>query len=76
MRWLRRRLPRLVCKAKGKATAMEPKKKYRINTYGWGVFYRWAKSAIAARNRVAYAVFGPGYEGWEHEYWEVEEVTA
>ena len=53
---------------------MEPKKKHRINTYGWGVFYRWAKSAaIAARNRVAYAVFGPGYEGWEHEYWEVEE---
>lgn len=51
-------------------------KKYRIETYGRGVFYRWATSAAAAVQRVVFAVFGRGYEGWEHEYWDVREVTA
>lgn len=49
-------------------------KKYKIETYGYGVFYRWARSAMAARSRVVFAVFGRGYEGWEHEYWKVTEV--
>ena len=49
-------------------------KKWRIKTVGYGVFFRYAKSAAAARQRVVFALFGPGYEGWEHEYWTVEEV--
>lgn len=51
------------------------KRKFMVDTHGWGVFYRYAKSAQAAVHRVVYAVFGPGYEGWEHEYWTVTEVT-
>lgn len=51
------------------------KKKFKIDTFGHGVFYRWATSAHAAVHRVVYAVFGPGYEGWDHEYWDVEEVA-
>lgn len=51
---------------------MKPKKrKFRIDTHGYGVHYRWAASAAAARQRVAYAIFGRGYDGWEHEYWTV-----
>ena len=51
-------------------------KKYRIETYGHGVFYRYAKSATAALHRVVFAVFGKGYERWEHDFWKVEEVMA
>ena len=50
-------------------------KKYRIDTYGYGVYFRYAKSPAAARQRVVYAIFGRGYEGYEHEYWTVSEVT-
>ena len=49
-------------------------KKYRIDTYGYGVFFRYAKTAAAARQRVVYAIFGKGYDGYEHEYWQVTEV--
>lgn len=55
---------------------MNGKRRYRVETYGHGVFYRWATTASAALHRVVYAVFGPGYEGWEHEYWTVEEVES
>lgn len=50
-------------------------KKYRIDTFSRGIWYRYAKTAAAARQRVVYAIFGKGYEGWEHEYWTVEEVA-
>ena len=50
-------------------------KKFKIVTHGYGVFYRYAKTAKAALNRVVYAIFGRGYDGWEHEYWTVEEVA-
>lgn len=49
--------------------------KYRINTYDYGVFYRYARNATAAKNRVVYAIFGRGYEGWAHDFWEVTEVA-
>lgn len=51
------------------------KRRFKIDTHGWGVFYRWAKSSKAALMRVVYAVFGRGYDGWEHEYWTVTEVA-
>ena len=51
------------------------KRKFMVDTHDWGVFYRYAKSAQAALNRVVYAVFGPSYNGWAHDYWEVTEVT-
>ena len=49
-------------------------KNWRIETSGYGTFYRHAKTAAAARQRVAYVVFGRGYTGYEHEYWTVKEV--
>ena len=49
-------------------------KNWKITTYGYGVFYRHAKTAAAARQRIAFAIFGKGYEGYEHESWTVEEV--
>ena len=52
------------------------KRKFRVDTHDYGVHYRWATSAAAARQRVVYEIFGPGYEGWDHEYWKVEEVTS
>jgi hypothetical protein len=51
-----------------------PLKKWKIDTYDWGVFYRYAKNAVAAKNRVVYAIFGRGYTGWAHDYWTVTEV--
>lgn len=51
------------------------KRKYVVNTHGMGVFFRWATSAKAARQRVVDMVFGRGYDGWDHEYWTVTEVT-
>ena len=57
---------------RGKAMAL---KKYKIVTYDWGTFYRWARNPAAARARVAYAIFGPGYEGGEDDHWDVEEVA-
>ena len=50
-------------------------KKYKIVTYDWGTFYRWARNPAAARARVAYAIFGPGYEGGEDDHWDAEEVA-
>ena len=52
------------------------KHKYKIETYGHGTFYRYATSAAAARQRLAFALFGRCYDGYEHEYWKVEEVPA
>lgn len=52
------------------------KKLYKINTFDYGVFYRWAKSAPAARQRIVYEIFGRGYDGYDHEFWEVTEETA
>lgn len=49
-------------------------KNYKITT-NYGVFYRHARTPQAARQRVAFAIFGKCYEGYEHEYWTVEEVT-
>lgn len=49
------------------------KKLYKINTFDYGVFYRWAKSAPAARQRIVYEIFGKGYDGYDHEYWEITE---
>ena len=49
-------------------------RKWKINTYDYGIFYRWAKTAAAARQRIVFAIFGKGYDGYEHEYWTVEEV--
>ena len=49
-------------------------KNWRIITYGYGVFYRHAKTAAAARQRVVFALFGRGYTGYEHDFWKVEEV--
>lgn len=50
-------------------------KKYKINTFGYGIFYRHARTPQAARQRIVFAIFGRGYEGYEHEYWIIEEVT-
>jgi hypothetical protein len=50
-------------------------KNWRIETYGYGVFYRHAKTAAAARQRIVYLIYGRGYDGYEHEYWEVTEVS-
>ena len=50
-------------------------KNWKITTYGYGVFYRHAKTAAAAKMRVVYSLFGSGYNGYEHDYWTVEEVT-
>ena len=52
------------------------KKLYKINTFDYGVFYRWAKSAPAARQRIVYEIFGRGYDGYDHEFWEVTEEPA
>ena len=49
-------------------------KNWRIETFGYGTYYRHAKSAAAARQRVVFAVFGRDYTGYEHEYWIVREV--
>ena len=49
-------------------------KKWKITAWGYGVFYRHARTAAAARQRIVYALFGRGYEGYEHEYWTIEEV--
>lgn len=49
------------------------KKLYKINTFDYGVFYRWAKSAPAARQRIVYEIFGKEYDGYDHEFWEVTE---
>lgn len=50
------------------------KRKFRIDTFGHGVYYRWASNACAAVSRIVYMLFGPGYTGYEHDYWKVEEV--
>ena len=47
---------------------------YKVETYDYGTFYRHAKSAAAARQRICFAVFGRGYDGYEHEYWDVSLV--
>lgn len=52
----------------------QAKKRFRVDTHGFGVRYRWATSAAAARQRVVFAIFGRRYEGYEHEYWTVKEV--
>ena len=51
------------------------KRLFKIEAYGWGIFYRYAKTAAAARQRMVYAIFGKGYDGWEHEYWTITEVV-
>ena len=51
-------------------------KNWRIDTYDYGTFYRRAKSAAAAVQRVVYAIFGRGYTGWAHDFWSVREVPA
>jgi len=50
-------------------------KNWKITTHGYGVFYRHARTAAAALQRIVFAIFGRGYDGWEHEYWTVEEVA-
>ena len=50
-------------------------KNYKITT-NYGVFYRHARTPQAARQRVVFTIFGRGYEGYEHEYWIVEEVKV
>lgn len=50
-------------------------KKWQIETHDYGTFYRWAKSAAAAKQRVVYALFGRGYTGYEHDFWTVREVA-
>jgi hypothetical protein len=49
------------------------KKLYKINTFDYGIKYRYAKSAAAARQRVVFDIFGKGYDGYDHEFWEVTE---
>lgn len=49
-------------------------KNWKVTAWGYGVFFRHARTAAAARQRVVYALFGRGYEGYEHEYWTIEEV--
>lgn len=49
---------------------------YAIVTHGYGIFYRRAKTPAAARQRVCYAIFGPGYDGWEHEYWNIVKIEV
>lgn len=49
-------------------------KNFKIDTFSYGVFYRHARNAAAARQRVVYELFGRGYTGYEHEYWTVTEV--
>ena len=54
-----------------------PKRKYRINADGYGVFYRCATSAGAALRRVYLAIFGTAYDvPWQADYWTVEEVKV
>lgn len=51
-------------------------KNWRIETNGYGVYYRHAASPAAAKQRVVYALFGRGYAGYEHDYWTVREADA
>ena len=55
---------------------VEEMKKYKIETYTYGTFFRYARNPVAAKMRIVYAVFGRGYDGWEHDYWQVEEVRT
>lgn len=50
------------------------KKKFKIETFDYGVFYRWAKNKILARQMVVREIFGLPYYGFEHEHWEIQEV--
>lgn len=50
-------------------------KKWKITTFDYGVFFRRAKNAAAAKQRIVFALFGRGYNGYEHDYWTVEEVA-
>ena len=50
------------------------KKLYKINTFDYGVKYRYASNAVAAKNRVVFEIFGKGYTGWDHDHWQVVEI--
>ena len=54
---------------------MEAKRKFSVLAYGYGKYWVTATCAAAARARIAFRIFGYGYDGWEHENWLVEEVT-
>ena len=55
--------------------AKTTKRLYKIETYDYGVFYRYATNAAAAKSRIVYEIFGKGYEGWAHDFWTVTEVV-
>lgn len=52
---------------------MTEKKRYRIETYDYGTFYRYARTPQAARHLVVRAIFGRRYTGYAHEFWTVTE---
>lgn len=54
--------------------AKTAKKLYKIETYDYGTFFRYATNAVAAKSRIVYEIFGKGYEGWAHDFWTVTEV--
>lgn len=55
--------------------AKTTKRLYKIETYDYGTFYRYATNVAAAKSRIVYEIFGRGYEGWAHDYWTVTEVV-
>ena len=48
---------------------------YKVETYDYGVFFRYATNAVAAKSRVVFEIFGRDYDGWAHDYWTVTEVV-
>ena len=54
--------------------AKTTKRLYKIETYDYGTFYRYATNVAAAKSRIVYEIFGKGYEGWAHDFWTVTEV--
>ena len=56
--------------------ARRVKRLFKIDTRSYGVFYRYATNAAAAKSRIVFEIFGTGYGGWEHDYWEVTELEG
>ena len=54
--------------------AREYKRRYVVDTHDYGRFYCYATCVAAARARIAFRLFGYGYDGNEHEYWETREA--
>ena len=51
------------------------KRRFKIETFDYGTFYRFAKTPALAKKCVIFAIYGRAYCGWEADYWEVTEVA-